>query len=430
MKLLIKNGFVIDKSGDLFGKYNILIEDDKIFDITPDDISEEIATEVIDAEGLIVAPGLVDMHCHLREPGFERKETIATGSRSAAAGGFTTIACMPNTNPVIDNKTVVEYVLSQAKTNAVIDVYPIGAITKNLEGKCLASIGEMKFAGIVAISDDGRPVMDSNIMKNAMVYAASFDTPVISHCEDTNLVCGGVMNEGYYSTIMGLRGIPASAEEAMIARDLVLARSLNIPIHIAHVSTRNGIQIIREAKAAGVLVTCETCPHYFSLTHEAVLGYNTAAKVNPPLRSSDDVAAVIEGLCDGTIDVIATDHAPHDPESKNCEFDRAASGMVGFETALSLGITNLVKTGKMELSDLLYKMTAKPADILRLNKGRLCEDGAADIVIFSEDEKRTVKAEKLQSKSKNTPFDGKELYGAVKYTICGGKVVVSQGELA
>jgi len=430
MRLLIKNGLVIDKSTGLNDKLHIFIENGIIEKIS-DNLSdfEDIDSFVIDAEGLCVSPGLVDMHCHLREPGFENKETIGTGSRSAAIGGFTSIACMPNTKPVVDNKTVVEYILNKAKEEAVINIYPIGAITKNLEGKQLSDIGEMKFAGIVAISDDGRPVMDSNILKNAMIYASSFETPVISHCEDLNLVADGVMNEGYYSTIMGLRGIPSAAEEAMIARDLVLSRSTGIPIHIAHVSTKNGIQLIREAKAAGVPVTAETCPHYFSLTDEMLLGYNTNAKVNPPLRSREDVESVIDGLIDGTIDVIATDHAPHDKESKDCEFERAANGMVGFETALAVGITYLVKTGKMTLSDLIYKMTAKPAEILKLNKGRLKEGMAADIVIYSPDIKWVVEKEKLLSKSKNTPFDKAELYGKVLYTICGGKIIVSQGQL-
>ena len=363
MRILIKGGRVIDPHNNRDGVFDIYIEGGVIQEIEPalDYDYDGIDMEVIEADGLIVAPGLIDMHCHLRDPGFEYKEDIETGTKSAAMGGFTSVACMPNTDPVVDNKTVVEYIISEAKQNGVVNVYPIGSITKGMRGEELADIGEMKFAGIVAVSDDGRPVENPVIMRRAMQYANMFVTPVISHCEDMSLVDGGSMNEGAVSTEMGLRGISRAAEEVMLSRECILAEALGLPVHIAHVSTRGGIDLIRNAKARGAQVTSETCPHYFSLTEEAVRGFNTLAKMNPPLRTEDDVEAVKEGLRDGTIDVIATDHAPHEPDSKNVEFELAANGIVGFETALPLAITNLVETGVLTYSELIEKMCVKPA---------------------------------------------------------------------
>ena len=366
------------------------------------------------------------MHCHLRDPGYEYKEDIETGTRSAVVGGFTSIACMPNTNPVIDNQAMVKYIMSKSESVGVVNVYPIGAITKGLDGKELSEIGELKFSGVVAISDDGKPVMDASLMRRALQYASMFETPVISHCEDITLVDDGVMNEGYTSTHLGLKGITRAAEEVMVARDIILAETVNAPIHIAHVSTKSSVDIIRRAKSRGVRVTCETCPHYFTLTDEAVEGYNTYAKVNPPLRTAADVEAIKEGLRDGTIDAIATDHAPHHYDEKNTEFDKAANGMVGFETALSLGITYLVKPGILTLNDLVMKMCVNPAHILGLYKGSLTINHSADVVIIDTDEEYEVDINKFHSKSKNSPFDGYKLSGTVHYTIVGGKIIVRQ----
>lgn len=431
MRILIKGGRVIDPHNNRDGIFDIYIEGGVIQEIEPalDYDYDGIDMEVIEADGLIVAPGLIDMHCHLRDPGFEYKEDIETGTKSAAMGGFTSVACMPNTDPVVDNKTVVEYIISEAKQNGVVNVYPIGSITKGMRGEELADIGEMKFAGIVAVSDDGRPVENPVIMRRAMQYANMFVTPVISHCEDMSLVDGGSMNEGAVSTEMGLRGISRAAEEVMLSRECILAEALGLPVHIAHVSTRGGIDLIRNAKARGAQVTSETCPHYFSLTEEAVRGFNTLAKMNPPLRTEDDVEAVKEGLRDGTIDVIATDHAPHEPDSKNVEFELAANGIVGFETALPLAITNLVETGVLTYSELIEKMCVKPAEILGLNKGSLGVNKPADLVIFDPKKEFQVDINKFQSKSKNSPFDGFTLRGKVVYTIVNGNIIVRQGEI-
>ncbi len=422
---------MIDPHNNRDGVFDIYIEGGVIQEIEPalDYDYDGIDMEVIEADGLIVAPGLIDMHCHLRDPGFEYKEDIETGTKSAAMGGFTSVACMPNTDPVVDNKTVVEYIISEAKQNGVVNVYPIGSITKGMRGEELADIGEMKFAGIVAVSDDGRPVENPVIMRRAMQYANMFVTPVISHCEDMSLVDGGSMNEGAVSTEMGLRGISRAAEEVMLSRECILAEALGLPVHIAHVSTRGGIDLIRNAKARGAQVTSETCPHYFSLTEEAVRGFNTLAKMNPPLRTEDDVEAVKEGLRDGTIDVIATDHAPHEPDSKNVEFELAANGIVGFETALPLAITNLVETGVLTYSELIEKMCVKPAEILGLNKGSLGVNKPADLVIFDPKKEFQVDINKFQSKSKNSPFDGFTLRGKVVYTIVNGNIIVRQGEI-
>ena len=299
--------------------------------------------EVIDATGKIVTPGLVDMHVHLRDSGQEYKEDIESGTKSAAMGGFTSIACMPNTEPVIDNQAIVEFIKSKAASVGCVNVYPIGAISKGLEGKELAEIGEMKFAGVVAISDDGRPVVESGLMRRALEYASMFDVTVISHCEDMGLVAGGSMNEGYVSTALGLKGITRAAEEVMVSRDILIAEATNTAVHIAHVSTRGAVDLVRQAKKRGVKVTCETCPHYFTLTDKACEGFNTNAKMNPPLRTDDDVEAVKEGLRDGTIDAIATDHAPHHIDEKQCEFALANNGIIGFETALGLSVTHLVR---------------------------------------------------------------------------------------
>jgi dihydroorotase len=428
MRILIKNGHVIDTKQNINGVMDVLIQEGLIAEVGK--IAEVSRTKIIDATGKYVLPGFVDAHCHLREPGLEYKEDIKSGSKSAAKGGFTSIACMPNTNPIIDNSAIISYVLNKAKEAAIVNVYPIGAISKGQEGKELAEIGDMKFAGAVAVSDDGKPVKNPDLMKKALQYASMFDITVISHCEEMELAEDGAMNEGYNSTIMGLKGIPSAAEDIMVSRDVILAEYLGLPVHIAHVSTKGAIEIIRSAKKRGVKVTCETCPHYFSLTDDECIGFNTLAKVNPPLRSKEDLEAVIEGLKDGTIDIIATDHAPHHKDEKNVEFSLASNGMVGFETAFSLSVTNLVKTGILTMEELVNKMSLTPSKILGLNKGTLEKGMAADIVVVDINDKYTVDVEAFASKSKNSPFNGYEVYGKVCHTIVGGNHVVIEGELA
>lgn len=424
MKTLIKGGHVIDVKSGINGIYDILVDGDRIIEVGNE--IELSSGDIIDASGKYVLPGLVDAHCHLRDPGFEYKEDIETGTQSAAVGGFTSIACMPNTNPVIDNESVVKYILNKAKQDGLVNVYPIGAISKGLSGEELSEIGELKFAGAVAISDDGKPVKKASLMKKALQYSSMFDITVISHCEDLELAEEGVMNEGYQSTIMGLKGIPSAAEEIMVSRDLILSEYTRVPVHIAHVSTELSVDLIRNAKRRGVKVTAETCPHYFTLTEEACVDYNTLAKVNPPLRTQKDVDAVIEGLRDGTIDIIATDHAPHHVDEKNVEFGVASNGMVGFETALPLAITYLVKTNVLSMEQLVEKMCTNPSKILGLNKGTLEVGKPADITIVDIDEEFTVDTAKFKSKSNNSPFNGFKLKGAVYHTIVGGRIVVRE----
>ena len=388
-------------------------KEDKVCDIQ----LNEDKDVVIDGSKLIAIPGLVDMHCHLRDPGFEYKEDIESGVKAAAKGGFTKIACMPNTKPVTDNAAVVSYIKEKADNLNSVKVYPIGAISKNLEGVELAEIGDMRAHGAVAISDDGNPVMSSSLMKKAMIYAQSFNIPVISHCEDKDLAEDGSMNEGYVSTVLGLRGIPKAAEEVMVARDIILAEYTKLPIHIAHVSTKLAVDLIREAKKRGVIVTCETCPHYFSLTDEAVYGFNTYAKVNPPLREKEDVQAIIQGLKDGTIDVIATDHAPHHEDEKRVEFALAANGISGFEMAFSLSYTYLVKPGHLTLGELVEKLSINPQNILGIS------DETLNLTIFDPESKVVVDPKAFLSKGKNTPFGGFELFGEVMYTVVDGRIV-------
>lgn len=428
LKILIKNGHIIDPANGLDGVNDIYINDGVIAEIGSDiELNGEIV-QVIDADGQIVAPGLVDMHVHLREPGQEYKEDIETGTRAAAYGGVTSVACMPNTEPVCDNETVVRYIKERAKEVGYVNVFPVGAISKGLEGKYLAEIGEMAFSGAVAISDDGHPVENSGLMRRAIEYSEMFDIPVISHCEDMALGEGD-MNEGAVATQMGLRGISPAAEEVMAARDILVAESIGARVHIAHISTKNTVELVRQAKKRGVKVTCETCPHYFSLTEEACLGFNTNAKMNPPLRTKEDVKAIKEGLKDGTIDCIVTDHAPHHPDEKDCEFGNAKNGIVGLETSLGLGIKYLVKEGWLTMSELIEKMSKNPAEILGIAKGTLSIGRSADVVIFDPKLSWTVETDKLHSKSKNSPFDGFELYGKPEYVIVGGETVIYKGEL-
>ena len=427
LRVLIKGGHVIDPKTNTDGITDILIEDGIITEIgnIGDDL-EVLNCDVIDAGGKLVLPGLVDAHCHLRDPGFEYKEDIESGTKSAAAGGFTSVACMPNTSPVADNESVIKYIINKAKQDGVVNVYPIGAISKGQKGEELSEIGELKFAGAVAISDDGKPLKSSSLMKRALEYSSMFDITVISHCEDLDIADEGVMNEGYRSTIIGLKGIPSAAEEIMVARELILAEYTRVPIHIAHVSTELSVDLIRHAKKRGVKVTCETCPHYFVLTDEACSGFNTHAKVNPPLRTQKDVEAVIEGLKDGTIDVIATDHAPHHADEKNVEFNLAANGIAGFETAYPWPLTYLVKPGHITMNQLVEKMCVNPSKILGLNKGSLEIGRSADITIVDIEEEFVVDVGNFKSKARNSPFDGFKLKGTVYFTIVNGNVVVRE----
>jgi len=424
--LLIRNGRVINPSSGLDEERDILIEGGKIREISRN-LPNIPSAETVNAKGKIVLPGLVDMHVHLRDPGREDKETIATGTRAAAKGGFTSIACMANTDPVADNSAVIEYIISKAAQTGAVNVFPVGAVTKGLKGEELSEMGQMAQAGAVAFSDDGRCVMDSNVMRHALEYARQFGRTIISHAEDHRLSDGGYMNESYLSTIWGLKGIPPAAEEIMVERDILLASEFG-HVHIAHVSTAGSVDMIRKAKAKGVNITCETAPHYFTLTEAEVEGYNTNAKMNPPLRSEADVAAVIEGLKDGTIDVIASDHAPHTAEEKNVEFAAASFGIIGLETSLGLVICELVETKALSFIDAVAKMSINPARVLGIDKGSLKIGGDADLTIIDLSE-WTVNANNFASKSRNTPFNGWKLKGKVLYTIVGGRLVVKEGLL-
>ena len=421
MNLLIKGGRLVDPSQGIDENMDLLIADGVVLEVGSDLTAPE-GTESVDASGLIVTPGLIDMHVHLRDPGYEYKEDIATGSRSAAAGGFTSVACMPNTSPVIDNKAVTSYIINKAKNEAIVNVFPVGSITKGGKGESLAEMGELKEAGCVAVSDDGRPVVSAELMRRALEYANGVGITVISHSEELSLVGEGVMNEGFISTELGLKGIPWAAEDVAIAREVYLAEFTGAPVHIAHISTAGSARIIRNAKARGVKVTCETAPHYFTLTDEAVLGYNTNAKMNPPLRGAGDVAAMKAGLADGTIDAIATDHAPHHPDEKDVEFNVALNGIVGLETSLPLSL-KLVEDGVLDLKALVSLMSCNPAKILGIDRGTLKPGAVADVTIIDPLKSWQVTAEKLESKSKNSPFLGWQMKGAAVYTIVKGQVV-------
>ena len=417
MKLLIKNGALVLKDG--VKKLDILLQDGKIAKIS-DNITADC--ETVDASGLHVFPGLIDMHVHLREPGFEGKEDIESGSRASVAGGFTQVCCMPNTNPVCDNAVVVSYIKNRQKEVNLCKINPIGAITRGQEGKAMADIGKMKSAGAVALSDDGKSVMDSNVMRLAMEYADGFGLKCLCHCEDENLVDGGVVNEGYNSTLTGLKGSLRAAEDIMIARDIALAESLNIPVHICHVSTYSGLETIRSAKARGVKVTAESCPHYFVLTDDIITSYDTFTKVNPPVREERDRRAVIEAFKDGTLDCIVTDHAPHSLKDKQVEYNLAAFGMSGIETSFALSYTYLVKTGALTLCELARKMSGNPAEILGLEGGEIAVGKAADLTVADLGAKYVIDSKNFLSKGKNTPFNGYEVYGRIKYTVVDGEI--------
>jgi dihydroorotase len=433
MNLLIKNARVVDPASETDGLMDVLVENGKIAEMgrgIPESKSPPVpGGGVIDATGKLLVPGLIDMHCHLREPGFEYKETIESGSKAGAAGGYTSLACMANTLPVNDNRAVTEYILRQAREKACTHIFPIGAVTRELKGESLAEIGELKEAGVVALSDDGRPLMNAGLFRRALEYARGFGLTVISHCEDLNLTGQGVMNEGFVSTILGLRGIPNAAEEVMILRDIALAELTGASLHIAHVSTAGSVRAIQQAKARSVKVTAETAPHYFTLNDEAVQGYDPNTKMNPPLRTAKDVAAVIAGLKDGTLDAIATDHAPQTAVEKDVEFDYAASGIIGLETALPLTL-RLVQEGHLTLMEAIEKLTLKPARILGLAKGRLKVGADADLTLIDLAQEQTVDASQFKSKSRNSPFQGWRLKGFAVLTIVAGRIVYRVPQLS
>lgn len=422
MKTLIRGGEVVLLNGT--EKLDILIEGKKIVKLGKN-IGSDGDCKVIDASGKTVLPGIIDIHVHLREPGYEGKEDIESGSKAAVAGGVTQVCCMPNTDPVCDNAVVIKYIKTRAKEVNLCKVHPIGAITKGEKGETLADIGKMAQAGAVAVSDDGRSVMDSLIMRLGMEYASGFNLKCLCHCEDINLVDGGVVNEGRNSTLTGLKGSPRAAEDIMIARDISLAESLGVPVHICHVSTYSGVDIIRSAKKRGVKVTAETCPHYFALTDDIITDFDTFTKVNPPVREEVDRLAIIEGLKDGTIDCIVTDHAPHSQKDKEVEYNLAAFGMSGIETSFALSYTYLVKSGIMRIDELVKLMSYNPAKTLGLEGGEIAAGAVADITIVDLNEKYVIDGKKFLSKGKNTPFNGFEVYGKVHSTIVDGEIKYS-----
>ena len=427
MKLLIRQGRLVDPVGGIGGVMDVLLEDGRVAMIGSN-ISEPDA-QVIDASGLVVCAGLVDMHVHLREPGFEYKETIETGAAAAAHGGFTSIACMPNTRPVTDTPERVDYIREKAAQACGVHVWPIGAVTVGESGQELTNFEALKEAGAVALSDDGVPVQNANLMRDGLILAHRQNLTILSHCEDADMVKNYAVNEGRVSRQLRLNGRPAIAEELMVARDAMLAEETGGAVHICNISTAKSVALVRRYKRKGVQITCETCPQYFSLTEDEILSQGSLARVNPPLRTKSDVEAIIEGLKDGTIDAIATDHAPHSAEEKAKPLTEAPSGMVGLETALAVTLTYLYHTGEMNLSDILRKMTINPACILRLpTKGRLSIGADGDMVIFDPDEEWVVEPSQFASRGRNTPFGGKTLRGKVKYTIVGGRVVYREGE--
>jgi len=422
VSLLIRHGRVIDPANGVDAVQDVLIADGKIERVGKN-VTAPPGAEVLDATGKVVCPGFIDIHVHLREPGHEYKETVATGTRAAAAGGFTAVACMANTHPVNDNGAVTDYILAKAKVEGVVRVHPIGAVTKNLNGEELAELAELAEAGCVAFSDDGRCVMNADLYRRAMEYTLPFGVPVVSHAEDTYLSRGFTMNEGVVSTEIGLPGAPAAAEDVMVARDILLAELTGAHVHIAHLSTAGAVRLVRDGKARGVRVTAEVTPHHLVLTEEAVRGYDPNTKMAPPLRTKRDVEALVEALADGTIDCVATDHAPHALAEKEGEFDHAAFGVVGLETAVAVLLDRLVKPGLLPLPTLVSRLSRDPARLLNLPGGSLAPGAPADVTILDLERKTTVDPAKFRSKSRNTPFAGWMLTGAPWLTIVGGKAV-------
>ena len=430
MTIVIKNGRVIDPANGLDEPKDLLIDKGRIKALeSPGSISFDAGEKpsVIDAKGCVVCPGLIDMHVHFREPGFEYKETIKSGCRSAAAGGFTSVAVMPNTNPVNDTRAVTEHILSLARTEDIINVYPIAAITQKLEGERLSEMADLKDAGAIAFSDDGRPVISNELMRRAFEYSKMFKLPLIQHSEMLDLTEGGCMNEGMVSTELGLKGMPTEAEDIMVYRDIALLEKTGGRLHVAHISSKNSVDLVRQAKSRGLSVTCEVAPHHFTLTDEAVRGYDTNTKMSPPLRAIDDVEAIKEGLQDGTIDIIATDHAPHDIADKQVEYQNACFGIVGLETALPLSL-KLVDEKILSMGDVIKKLTSTPADIFNLKAGSLSLGNEADILIFNPNLEYSIDISKFHSKSKNSPFDGWKVKGKVIHTLVKGKTAYSANE--
>ena len=423
MKLLIANGYVVDPANEINAGKNLLIEDGRIVGLLDRSDSFPEGAEVFDATGLVVAPGFIDLHVHLREPGHEYKETIATGASAAVAGGWTSVCAMPNTDPVNDNSAVTRFIVEQAQKAQLANIFPIGAITKGSDGRELSEMGEMKAAGIVAVSDDGRPVPDAGTMRRAMEYATGFDLPVVDHCQDKSLSKGGVMHEGRWSLILGLRGMPAAAEEVDAERDCTLARVTGARVHLAHVSTRGALAAVRRAKEAGLPVTCEVTPHHWTLTDEAVATYDTNTKMSPPLRSDDHVEAILEAMSDGTIDAIATDHAPHHADEKALEFDEAPFGITGLETAVGLAF-DLVQRGVISIERLIQMCATNPARIFSLEgRGTLGRGAHGDVTILDPECEWVFDVTRSKSKSRNTPFHGRAMKGAAVATIVGGRLV-------
>lgn len=426
MRILIKGGHVVDPKNKIDGPMDILIENDRIKKIGKSLV--EKADQEINAKGKIVCPGLIDVHVHLRQPGYEYKETIETGLRAALKGGFTGVCPMPNTNPIADRRSDMEFQIGESRRLALAHVWPVGAVTLKEEGKELTEFGELKKGGAVALSDDGRPVSDSNILRRALEYAKKFDLVIMVHCQDEGLFCGGCMNEGFVSTKLGLPGIPVESESVEVARDIQLADLTGGRLHFCHISGKKSLDLIRQAKAQGSRVTAETCPHYFHLTEESVLHYNTNAKMNPPLRTKEDVDAVKRSLTDGTIDVISTDHAPHAESEKDAEFDRAPFGIIGLETSLALSL-RLVEEKVISLSELVTKMSLKPAEILNIDRGHLSEGAYADVTIFDSKAEWVVDKEKLESKSKNSPFLGWRMKGQATDVFVDGRHILQDGKI-
>ncbi|HVX67050.1 MAG TPA: dihydroorotase [Bryobacteraceae bacterium] len=420
-KLLIKNGRVIDPASGRDEVADLLIKGGLIVRIGPD--LHATGAIAFDATGLIVSPGFIDLHVHLREPGFEHAETIESGSRAAAAGGFTSICAMPNTQPVNDAAHVTRYIVERAARSAIVNVFPIGAITKDSAGEQLSAIGSMKSAGIVAISDDGRPVMNSRVMRRAMEFARAFDLPVIDHCEDLNLSAGGDMHEGFESVRRGLRGIPAASEDVMVARDLILAEATGARFHVAHLSSRRSLDMLAQAKARKLNVTCEVTPHHMALADSGMAPYDSNYKMKPPLRTCADNAALIDGIASGIVDAIATDHAPHPGSEKMQEFEKCPFGIIGLETALAVALETLVHSGRIGLPRLIELFTSGPARILGLNRGRFEPGLPGDVTIFDPNLEWTYDVNRSQSKSRNSPFHNRTFRGAPVATVVGGKVV-------
>jgi dihydroorotase len=423
-KILISNGHLIDPQAPENTGLSVLVEDGLVKAWLKHGEAPPEGTEVFDASGLLVAPGFIDLHVHLREPGQEHKETIATGCAAAVAGGWTSVCPMPNTNPVNDNAAITRYMIEQAERAGLANVFPIGAITKSSDGGELAEMGEMKAAGAVAVSDDGRPVPNAGIMRRALQYAKDFGLPVVDHCEDKSLSSGGVMHEGRMSLLLGLKGMPALAEDIDVVRDIILAKETGSHVHIAHVSTKGAIEAVRRAKNEGINVTCEVTPHHFTLTDRSVEGYDTNTKMAPPLRSEEHLEAIVEGIKDGTIDAIATDHAPHHADEKALEYDRAPFGITGLETAVGLAFNELVHKGVIGLERLVEMCSANPARIFNLKgRGTLAPGSVADVTIIDPHKKWTYRGADSRSKSRNSPFEGWEFTGRAVATIVGGRVV-------